>query len=481
MAFFNKSDSVPVNSSFLSYSFPNVTLFNKGQWEKKHLSLASSQYYYKITYPSDNDTKLTYFEKGTPTIYAPSHMYIHGLIHNNITGLTTESDSDLVGELVITFTNNSNSNILGLCILLKKSGNSSVGGNVSSIDKVINMINSDPVKQDQYITSIDLNLDLDIPKIQQCLIYKYNNNPIIILTEPITLTLADTALLISKLEPSTDLFTISAPNNYQNANLATKTSNPMEGDYKNDDEIYIDCKPTGASIKEVTTYQIPINSAFSKDLQEMDFMKTSVNFFVFIIGLIFIYFTVPITYKMLVVDGINSSLSSAANTLRTTRIRSADILLSAVFITLAILCFYNGFTKDNQFQMVTNGLFLITFYGLSLSIIQYSKLNPTYMTTNATKTEYATDKFNIFEQFIDFGELLKNCFVYLFTETPAGRPIVNIIAAEIITFIILLSLRYGPFNMDEKDFESYAWQVGGLAIPIGIPLFIFLLSPPPSP
>jgi hypothetical protein len=407
-------------------------------------------------------------------------MYIHGLIHNNITGLTAEPDTNIIGEIVLQYENNTTSGKIFLCILLQNPSSSTSSLNTTSIDKTLNMILSDPTKTDQYITSIDLNLDLDIPKSQGCFTYKDSINTVIVLTQPISLSLSSTSLLISKLETTTNLFKINAPNNYQNS--ITSNNVPMDvGDdttLNNNDEIYIDCKPTGPGISEISTYQLPLGSKLSTDLQNMDFMKTSVNFFVFIFGLVVIYFTVPMTYKMLVVDKINPLFTD--NLLRKNRIRSVDILFSIAFISLAVSCFITGFTQDNQFQMVTNGLFLITFFGLSLSIIQFSKSTTSYMTTNGVSTtyEYGKDSFSIFEQLADFGNLIAGCFGYLLKkDTPAGRPLISVFAAEVIFFTILITTKYTSNLLDKGDFNKYSWQIGGLAIPIGIPIFIYLLSP----
>ena len=477
MAFFDKDSSTPVNPSFLSYSFPNTTLFNKDQWKKKQLTALTSTYYYEIVYPSTNDSKLTYFDKGTPTVYTPTKMYLFGLLHNNINGITDDPESDIVGETVIEFTTSSSYNKLYLCILLKGSGDSSITSSTSSIDKTINMILSDPVKQDQFITSVDLKLDLDIPKTEKCFVYKDNNNTVINFTEPIKLSSSDVTQIISKLETSTNLFKTSAPNNYD---LVDQSETPMENT-NNGDDVYINCQPTGESIGEISTYQIPINSSFSKDLQQMDFMKTSINFFVFIIGLLVIYFTVPVTYKMLVVDKVNTIYSNdnltQTDDLRKIRIRSVDVFLSGCFFSLISICLYYGFKTGGDFELVTNGLFLFVFYGLSLSLLQFSKLSQAFMTTeNKGSTIYndKADKRKLFFRPDDIFVLIGLCFGYIVKYTDNG-PFIPILVCEVIALTVLLILRY-VYNMDEKVFEKYCWQILGIAIPVGIASLMFLVA-----
>jgi hypothetical protein len=489
MAHFDINDATQVSDSFLNYKHPSVTLFNKGQWTTVSTGVLTTNYCYKITYPLDNKTKLSYLINGNPTSYQPTYMYIYGLIHNNILGLTEEDpdtkeyDKDIIGELVIEYVSNVTSGKIFLCILLKKSSTSVT--TETSIDKIMNMIinKSDSTKSD-YVTSVDINLGLDIPAStnQKCFVYDDNINKVIVLTEPIILKDEPLSKIIAGLEKSTDLFKISAPNNYQN-NVDTEGSPMISDDNMDDNEkIYIDCKPTGAGTEEISIYQLPIGSKLSTDLQNMDFMKTSVNFFVFIFGLIFTYFTVPLTYKMLVVTNVNKLFpdsTTSNNEVRVKRIRSVDILLSIAFITAAISCFITGFNVDNQFLMVTNGLFLLTFFALSLSIIQFSKTSDEFMSNGSTKTSYSSAVIiNFFDQIKDFGYLIGECFGYVIEpNTAAGRPIIAIIAAELIFLFILGTIKEATSLLEKGDFEKYLWQIGGLCIPIGIPLFIYMLSP----
>jgi len=497
MAFFDINDSVRVNASFLSYSYPKTTLFNSnGSW-KEHLSFTNSKYYYKIPYPLTNDTKLTYLHTGIPSVYKPTTMYIFGLLHNNIDGLTANADktanaaSNIIGELVIEHTSSSTSNKLYLCILLKGVNSTSTSFKTTSIDKIINMILSDPIKQDEYIRSIDLNLDLDIPVVEKCFKYKDKTNTVIILTEPIQLTNQDVSTIISILEPNTKLFSISAPNDYENTTKEETDGLAMDvnvDDVKNDNDIYIDCKPTGHSFKDVATYQIPINSAFSKDMQQMDFMKTSMNFFLFIIGLVFIYLTVPATYKMMVIDKTNLGFGgSSSEVLRKTRIRSADMLFFFGFFSLIFTCFYYGFQENADFQLVINGLFLFVFFGLSFSIIQINKLNKSFMSTGQIELEIKSDDEKsgkpTFTNPVDMFALIGSCFAYAYffnyngeTMNYSGGATLAMLACEIIVATILIILRYGSHSIDDKDFKKYCWEILGFAIPVGVPLFMFMIT-----
>ena len=220
----------------------------------------------------------------------------------------------------------------------------------------------------------------------------------------------------------------------------------------------------------------------------MDFMKTSMNFFLFIIGLVFIYLTVPATYKMMVIDKTNLGFGgSSSEVLRKTRIRSADMLFFFGFFSLIFTCFYYGFQENADFQLVINGLFLFVFFGLSFSIIQINKLNKSFMSTGQIELEIKSDDEKsgkpTFTNPVDMFALIGSCFAYAYffnyngeTMNYSGGATLAMLACEIIVATILIILRYGSHSIDDKDFKKYCWQILGFAIPVGVPLFMFMIT-----
>ena len=492
MAFFEKSSSKPVTPNFLSYSYSDTTLFNRGQWEKKNLSYFSSNYYYKITYPQGNDSgKLSYIDNNLPSVYRPTYFYIFSLLHNNITGLTSgdEADKTIIGELVIEHKNN-NDHKLFLCILLKEPA-STLGATYTNVDNVIKMIQSDLTKTsisdstdpNKAVASIQLNLDFDIPKHENCIIYKDSmntNNTVIILTEPITLGSSDMSKLISKFENTTDLFSISAPNDYATqtsevaASGAQSGQNAVAGDNSGDD-IYIDCQPTGPGLEEIATYNIPIGSALSKDMQKLDFMKTSVNFFLFCLGLLLIYMGMPMLYKMLVIDKTISKVDDDKERKQT--IRGADIIISGFVVLYVLSCFYYGFEGDGDITLITNGLFGFVILGISISLILVKKLDIEFLRYGDKSIKYEKDeeeKESLTNANKTFG-ILTAAFAFMVSTNGA---LLHILAVNFIVLMFLLVLRYGTKSIpDDKTLWEYTKRYLFFYIPIFVAVFIFLSQP----
>jgi len=488
MAFFDKSNSIPVKSNFLNYNYPPSNLFNKGQWQQKNTSFFSSQFFYQITYPTDsvnsNKSVLTHTEKGIPRKYKPYNMFLYGVLHDNITGLTSGEgkNPDIIGELVIQNVSDNSDKKIYLCVFLQKSSGMSI--TTTSIDSIIKMINSDPLKTTSFITSVELNLTQDIPPVanQKCIVYKDINNTVIILTEPIMIN-SVTANIIANLDTSTDLFKISAPNNYINETkeeAGAKLDPNADPEKKNDtDDIYIDCKPTGVSDNEIQTYQLPINSSSLNDIQKMDFMKTSVNFFLFAMGIGFIFMGVPVLYKMVVIDNILKNNQDDYE--RKKLIRSADIIIATGVIIFVLGSFYNGFQGDGDYQMITNGLFGFVLLGLSVSLILTKKLDREYLSRidkdgKATGIIYLKDE-ETTKPFTDaksvFGLLSAGAGFMLSTD----GALLHILAVEVIVLSILLILWLATGSISETEFKSYCKQYIGFYIPIFVALFIFVSKP----
>lgn len=486
-AFFDIQKSKPVDKNFLEYSYPQADLFNNGQWEEQRLTFYSSNYYYKITYPSINRSgpaRLTYIDSGIPGLYTPRYMYLFSVLHNNITGLTsgTDTSKEIIGELVIEHTHTSSDKKIFLCILLKAS-KSQLSLDGTTIDNIIKMINSDPditdsTKDTAYMTSTPLQFDRDIPGNQSCFVYNDGNNKVIVLTAPIELKSGTYSTLISKFENSTDLFNISATNDY---NAAPSSAPPPKSDNnvlgKKEDNIYIDCQPTGVGLDELQTYNVPIGSAFSKDMMKMDFMKTSVNFFLFALLLILIYFGVPSGYKMLVIDKILARYSPAGDQMNDIKqlIRAADIVFSGMLILYILLSFYYGFKGDGDYTLISNGLFAFIILGISSSLLMVKKLDKGYLSYDGktidpenlkeTAQSPSTNMQKVFS-------LISGYFAFLFS---GDGSLYQVLVAQMIAFSVILGVYKGDTNDPQFTKNCVLYLI--IYIPLFVSAFIFVSQP----
>lgn len=336
-----------------------------------------------LTHPDENgdDTYLqTAFTNTSPTNnliytgnsqknYGTTNLYIFGLLHNNITGFDS---SKIVGELVLE--HNMSGNYAYSCFFLTL--NPDTNAPTNDIDNIfyLNSSTSSAISTDIVLNNI-------IPSQSNCIVYNSKNNSkntVFLFTTPIKVN-ASTAATVKSYLTKTDLFSISAPTVY---NVIPSNNITVQ----KDEEIYIDCNPSGVSNTDIATYNIPINSELSQEKQDMDYMKTTVNFFVFIVGLAFCYFAIPTMYKTIVVDNailFNKKYSPEVPDVWK-RIRSADIWLTlivcAMFLTMLILGF-----KESNYLYITAGLFICIFYGLSFSILQNSKMDKEFMTLRSSQ------------------------------------------------------------------------------------------------
>jgi VanZ family protein len=268
----------------------------------------------------------------------------------------------------------------------------------------------------------------------------------------------------------TSLFNVNAPTKYS----IVPGSNIVQ---QKDEEIYIDCNPTGVSNKDIQTYNIPINSELSQEKQNMDYMKTTVNFFVFIIGLAFCYFAVPKMYKTVIVDNAILFNKKYPQTIFDVwqRIRSADIwltlIITAIFLTMLILGF-----KESNYIYITTGLFICIFYGLSFSIIQNSKMDKEFMTLRNSqftipkpyeKTAPDTEPIEYFN-IKDYFMLFTQSVIYFLKECiPAW------IGVSIIYLILLTMTMYGVYGNNSWINYVYYSTIGSLVV---LPILVSIIK-----
>ena len=339
--------------------------------------------YCKITYNNGSVINFSY-SKITPSDFTVKNIYLYGLLHNNITGLTS-TNNNIIGELVIEHTNIFNK--VYTCYLLQQ--------NPNPVNKISSVFNTSPPKniddiinfvvdsKETKLTGLKLDDILNAYNKSPYFYYKdttNENNDIFVFTKPIVINTADNINFVSSLSRYTGLFSINAP--LQQTLIKEKfTDNSKEGfglieGLQNNTDIYIDCQPTGASLTDITTYNLPINSNIIGEKQQMDFITTAINFILFTIIVLIVYFFVPSFYKKVVIDTVNKM--NGVDTL--TRIRSIDIWICLFIFILCYVLFSDGFNNNNGNSLIY-GLFIVIVFAVSVSLIQSNKSDPQYMRT----------------------------------------------------------------------------------------------------
>jgi len=392
--------------------------------------------------------------------YGTTNLYIYGLLHSNITEVTSKN-TNIIGELVLEHVMASATAYV--CFFITQSPDSKAHTN--DIDNIYYLLS------DANSVSANIVLNNLIPAQENCIVYNSDSDsrkPVFIFITPIQVN-ASTAAEIKTYIKKTTLFNVNAPTRYTiipKANIVKQQ----------DDEIYIDCNPTGESDENIQTYNVPINSAYSDQKNNMDFMKTTINFFTFIVGLAFCYFAVPQLYKAIVVDKsilFNQRYSTQLPNIWK-RIRSADLwitlIMTIAFLTLIII----GFQKGN-YTYITTGLFICVFYGLSFSILQNSKMDGEFMKlripelTKAApyETPSADGEPKKYFDPKDFGLLAVQSIMFFLTSC-----LPSYIGAVVMYLIILLLTLHFTGNLN-KDMLIYYCTVGILAI---LPIMVTLIK-----
>jgi hypothetical protein len=337
---FDLTENIELNKEII-YDYPLTTIF------PNEIKNDGGVFQVPVTYSIDNN--FYYTTDGTTSEFNFTKIHIGKPYHNNIPN-TSEGNPNIIGEIVL-----EHSSKCYVCILIEKS--------MTAQRNILEAI----LSKDSANYEIVLN-DL-IPKQDNCIQYNDGNRKVFLFTTPIYTS--------SNLEEIygdiSHLFT----KNYDAKYIVIPPNNISKRD---DDEIYIDCSPTGASEEEINTYNVPINSKLMSEKQQSDFMSTTINFAFFSILSLVGYFIIPMFYKKVVIDMIlfmKPGVGDEVNKDRLKAIASADIGLILTFVSTIMLFYTMGMTGDSKYTSLSLMLSLVAI--LSASLITMKKSNPEFL------------------------------------------------------------------------------------------------------
>ena len=276
-----------------------------------------------------------------------------------IEGFDTQEDATIIGELVVEL-NSLNNEKAFACFLLKSKTVDATKKYVNSVSQIIALAGSTTK------TSDIIELNIDIPNQDNCILYKSNAEQMFIFTVPI---MVDSAIFNDKITEKVVPFGTSLKTNeYKVVTTINENSS---------DEIYIDCQPTGESPESIASY-VPVNSKNTDDIAESEYMTAASHFFTFSIGLALCYFVVPVVYKFSVIDRINETVNTAWD--RTAQLQASDMLISILVAYAVIYLTIHGY-KIQSNSMKIMSIIVAILYILSFTIIQIKKSYPSFMTT----------------------------------------------------------------------------------------------------
>jgi len=398
-----------------------------------------------------SENNFFYTEENKQYKYMHTKLYIFKKFHSNIDGITTNNDN-IVGELVIEYTTAENHTKLYACYLLETETIPITDEN--DIDKLL-MIN------ERQEPTIEAGFDSLIPKQGGCIVYENDGNKVCVFTTPIKINTASAKKI-------NDNFGI--PTMFEKSPTEGESYSVVPGNYiskRDAEEIYIDCSPTGASEEEQNTYNIPINSKMATESQESDFMKTTVNYGIFVLAMIVSYITVPLLYKNLVVDG--SAIAFGTNDIaRFERIRMSDIILGFVMFALTTTLISTGASSDD-YKLMSAGIFTFVFSILSYGLIQIKKTDLTFMTTEVKGTTVKSDQNSDTAENIDaipFDDIIPTLSVIL--QTMINSDSLSAYFAVIITGILILTLLYALGSLTLVSYGNLSGIFAGVFVVVSI-------------
>ncbi len=302
--------------------------------------------------------------------YLVNSFYITSLIHNIFPNYTekndVKTDLNIIGELVLKATPvSSGEEDLYVCLLLK----TSLSDYENDIDKLISKVNTNNSSSE---IKIPINTSGKFSK-GAAVTYYSMGKKIIVFTNPILVN-----------------------NNSQNtiSNYTYDFSNEFHGTWDNirdiektyilhssqdlgetNNEIYIDCNPSGESAETIATYNVPINSEYTEQASKQKATQVALNLVFFIFIVVMVYTIIPSLYKFIVYEKFLSAIrlndkpqNISVITYKAQNVRNIDVTLFLFIIGIFIYFLSNG--NSGSITAIIYGIFVI---GLSALIIVNKK------------------------------------------------------------------------------------------------------------
>ena len=428
----------------------------------------SSKYLQINTVFKPNAPNLLYPD--TMNSYNATNIYITKLIHNNIAQIQS---SNVIGELIIEHTPITGTGKYYTCFLLESNPKIKFTDS-NSVDELINKINKKK-------TNISFALNTSIPSQNNCIVYNKNTtDKVFVFTNMIYVNNASYTYITGKITGTLSSSTL--PKYNASYTVLPKNNITQQGE----DEIYIDCTPTGESAETIATYNVPIQSEYTRDASKLDFMKTLINVMMFFIFILLTYFTVPYFYKTVVVDNI-FKLIKGDEFDKNRRNVAVDVFISIVAVVLFFTMLGYGMKKN--FEFVMYAVYFFVFFGLSASIVGYNR-----------EIGFFKDKYrDVYKEFVEksakkddpkilkFIDILKELGQYIievvqFDVFGKGetKPIIPLFATFILFLIIILPIWFTK-KISKTVFTFLMWFIPVFVILPGVSIISLTMIPPDNP
>jgi len=478
MSFFNTNADRNVVRDIVSFDYNRVSIYkndiveqttnpkrksspaiDKGSIEGE--LIPNKETYFKIDFP--NKSPNFSYANMKPHSYTATHMYLFGLLHNNISGVSV-GNKDIVGELVIEHANNmANTGKVYTCFLLKRGDKSS---DSTFIDSLVGRISTDRSNNKEIVSD----LNTIIPNQKKCFYYtdmpqkkwvldEKIKNHVFLFYEPIVIQPNTAKYILDSLSTNVPFFNTNSSSD--TVNIDIQPGGIMEGMVEgNEDNLYIDCQPTGESDETIQAYSIPIKSEYGDSKGKIDFMRTIVNMCMFLMIAAGAYFIVPPFYKNSVIDKINIQNIDDLTT-RKKNISLADNTLITVFITYILYAFYLGITYTDMTSFIYIGFALSITAASMYSIVQSKKLDDEFMTTRVENKPPIKSLFSIDEPVkLSYGEkfaFISTLFGIAFSQENRMNFILTWIIMYVMMMVIVNIFVFSKIDENEQSTSLWEW------------------------
>lgn len=378
----------PPNKTTMFFDYPNTT-FSADEIIKKNFNDGGDTNKKHIVAQYNNPNSTPNFIMSNTNNYKATKIYITKLIHNVIPDLTEESNAlekngkpVIIGEMVVEHEPMSGgSQKLYSCFFLKED----TTGKINNIDALIDMSS-----ESENGTSNELHIGKNIPQNNDStksssVSYNSNNNKVFVNFTPASIS-TDSANIVKDLTyDMSDHFLGTSEdiskdaeitNNYIVHGMATVVNSAGAADENMpnlgpNSDYYLDCNPSGESKDTIASYNVPINSEYTKGAAATEASQTMMNFIIFTAIIAMVYMVIPTLYQNIVYTKYAIPAKSNLKILQLgAGIRNFDTTL-IIFLICFFLLLSSAFEKYNT-ALLIYGLFFI---GLSAAAVTTSKSN----------------------------------------------------------------------------------------------------------
>ena len=455
----NKSDTIV-------YNFTSTDVY------KSEMSQAEGYLYVPITNTSSS-SNLTSSIQALKGSWFMQNIYAFKQIHQ-----TSNQSIVADGELVIALSNSPGTGskaTLFACFLLQTNGKTDIA---NAVDNLFNLHHNTLTS----LTNQTITLNTAIPKQQgPCIYYKDSDGiNVLVFTTPIQINATTAGYLNDTGVPYVNTTTLFKGYSSESAGPVTGYTAFTKVSQNQDDDIYIDCSPTGVSEKEITTYALPVNSGLMDSKVKIDSAQQAIVVPSILVILFFILMGGPWSYKTFILKPTQQFFKGESVMQFTKRIKTIEFCIFLILLLIFVLSITIGgvYGKDNSnygyvfIFCMSYFLFVIGTYMITYN----SKANPDFIDPNIkTNFKYVdgeTDKIGNFNKlwkdeivtgmfpfmsvdFTDLSTFMGQLSEYLFS---AEKRKVSYYLVVLVLFIVGMLIYGGATGkMDDTWKSPYAW------------------------